>query len=499
MRVNRMRALVASSLGIAAGIFGFAAGAGLTASWWAAALIGAAAACLVAWLVSTRQVVFLDEAACSRRLKIVSGVASLVALVQLARLAVFMVDPSQIDYSFVSKSKWEVEHSCLSAYFVSAQASSSGQDIYDDALFTMPDDVPTQPRKARMLGPFKIDVFEYPPTYLLLPRAFLLLTPDFTHFRMLWFGATGGVVLLAFLVVARFMGPAAGTRALLLTPLVWMSFPTLSVLQKGNVQVTVIAAAMLAMVLFERRRDAAGGAILAFVTMSKLYPGMLVVYLLAQRRWRALAFTAAFGFVFLAASLVDTGWAPYVAFLHRLPGILGGEAFPAFRNPAAMAINFSIPGLVFKLKLFGVPGMGFGASKVVGWAYTVLVVAATVLVGRRALRDDRKPPVWMAILILATLRSPFLPQGYAAFPPLWVLTLMAAIVAPTARVLSMVLVAWAALNVYWPMDWPVDPRLLAVCSVVPQAVTVALAALALRPPGGWVESECASPIKDEPA
>jgi hypothetical protein len=481
MQVKVMRALVASSLGIATGIFGFAAVAGLTASWWAVGLIGAAIAGLVAWLVITRPVVALDEAACSRGLKILSGVASVVALVQLARLAVFMVDPSQINYSFVPSSKWEVEHSCLTAYFVSAQASSSGQDIYDDALFTMPDDVPTKPRKARMLGPFQIDVFEYPPTYLLLPRALLLLTPDFTHLRMLWFGLTGGVVLLAFLVVARFMGPASGTRALLLAPLVWVAFPTLSVLQKGNVQVTVIAAAMMAMVLFERRRDAAGGAILAFVTMSKLYPGMLVVYLLAQRRWRALAFTAAFGFLFLAASLIDTGWAPYAAFFHRLPGILGGEAFPAFRNPAAMAKNFSIPGLVFKLKLFDVPGMGFAASKILGWAYTVVVVAATVLVGRHAVREDLKPLAWMAILILATLRSPFLPQAYAAFPPLWLLTLIAASTAPTATTLSMSLLAWAALNIYWPMDWPRDPRMLAIVFSLPQAVTVILAALALRP------------------
>jgi hypothetical protein len=411
----------------------------------------------------------------------VSGLATLVALVQLARLAVFMVDPSQVAYSAVPSSKWEVEHSCLSAYFVSARAASSAPDVYDDSLFTMPNDVPTKPRTARMLGPFKIDVFEYPPPYLLLPRALLLLTPSFLHFRMLWFGLSGGVMLLAFLAVVRLMSPASGTRALLLSPIAWIAVPTISTLQKGNVQVMCIAASMLAMVLFERRRWAAGGALLAFATLSKLYPGMLVVYLLARREWRALAWTAALAIAFLAASLVDTGWAPYLTFLHRLPGIVGGEAFPAFRNPAAMAINHSIPGLVFKLKLFGVPGMAFRAAKIVGWAYTLVAVAATAFVGRRTLSDDQKPLVWISILILATLRSPFLPQTYAAFPALWLLTLMVATAAPATRqALSMAFVAWAALNVYWPIDWPVDPRLLAVVTTLPQMVTLVLAGLVLR-------------------
>src|SRR5712692_6751838 len=111
-----LRALVALSLGIAAGIFGFTAGAGLTGSWFAAALIAAFAAGLVVLLVHARPIVALDEAACTRGLKIVSGLATLVALAQLARLAVFMVDPSQVGYSAVPTSQWEVQHSCLSAY-----------------------------------------------------------------------------------------------------------------------------------------------------------------------------------------------------------------------------------------------------------------------------------------------------------------------------------------------------------------------------------------------
>lgn len=475
-----MGELVASSVGIAAGVFAFVAAAGISGSRLAAVPVATMTAGLVGWLIHRRSLVPLDESACTRGLKVVSGMATLVALLQLIRLAVFIVDPSEVAYSVVPTSTWEAQHSCLSAYFVSAEAASAAHDVYDDTLFTMTNDDPTKIRRPRLIGPFKIDVFEYPPPFLLLPRALRLLTPDFIHLRMLWFGLSGVVLLVAFLVVARFLGPAAGTRALLLSPVIWSSISTISTLQKGNAQGMVIAASMLAMVLFERRRWAAGGALLAFVTMSKLYPGMLLVYLLARREWRALGWTGAMGVALLVISVVDTGLAPYGSFLQHLPGIVGGEAFPAFRNPAAMAINLSVPGIVFKLKLFDVPGMGFGASKIVGWIYTLAVVAATVVAARRAVEEHQRPLIWLAILGLATLRSPFLPQAYGVFPALWLLTLVAALGAPTTKSIAALILGWAALSIYWPLDWPLDPRLLAVASTVSQATIVVLAVLLLR-------------------
>jgi hypothetical protein len=227
----------------------------------------------------------------------------------------------------------------------------------------------------------------------------------------------GLALLAACVLVARSLGPAAGTRALLLSPLVMGAIPTVSFLEKGNVQGAMIAMAMIAMVAFERRRWALGGALLAYATVSKLFPGMLILYLLVQRRWRALAWTAAFGAILTLLPLAVLGTRGYAAFLEHLPGLVGGEAFPAFRNPASMAVNYSVPGLVFKLKLFGVPGMGFGASKVVGWLFTIVVVAVTFLLGKRSVADEDKPVVWLAVLTLATLRSPFLPHAYAGFSP----------------------------------------------------------------------------------
>jgi len=478
-----MRTFVALFLGVGAGIFGFAVGLGATGSSAGAVLIGAGTAVGAGVLLFLYPIMAFDEEVCPTALKVMSGLAAVMALLVLARLTVFMTDPSRVSFSFVPTSRWETQHSCVSAYFVAAKSASIVPNVYADSLYTASDDNAAKPRKPRMIGPFNIDVYEYPPPFLLLPRVLQHVAPDFTRFRALWFGLNGFVISLALLVIARALGPSAGTRALLLSPLVWLSLPMVSDLQKGNVQAMVIAVAMIAMALIERRHRAAGGALLAFVSVGKLYPSLLCVYLLARREWRALAWTATFSALFTGLTFLDLGLAPFTAFWHRLPGLLSGEAFPAFRNPAPTATNFSIPGLVFKLKLFGVPGMSFGAMRIVGWFYTLVAGGVTLAAGLRTWRDEERPLVWIAILVLATLRSPFLPQGYAAIPALWLLTLTAATFAASPKALLVTLTVWAALNIYWPADWTVDLRLLAVASGVPQAVTLILALLVIR--GTW--------------
>ena len=422
----------------------------------------------------------MTSSAAARSLLVLSGLATLAALLVLGRLTVFMADDARPRFSAFPSSGWEVRHSCVSAYFVAAGAAREGRSVYRDELYTAPDDDGRGVRKPLALGRFGIDVYEYPPPFLLLPGALRAVVPGFPGFRLLWFVLNGVVVAFVMVRVARALPSPTARRALLLAPLVWISLPTLSALQKGNVQLMIVALAMLAMLLFERRHFAAGGALLAFATLSKLFPGLLLVYLIVRREWRAAAWTAAMGALLVVLSLAILGAGQYVAFADHLPGLVGGEAFPAFRNPGAVAINLSIPGLVFKLKLFGLGGLSFGASKIVGWLYTLVVLAVVVTVSRRSWPDADKPALWMAILILATLRSPFLPQAYAAFPPLWLLTLLAARQPPTAKTLLLTLAAALALNVYWPLDWPLDPRVLALVMLLPQAVAVAVAALALR-------------------
>jgi alpha-1,2-mannosyltransferase len=417
----------------------------------------------------------------ARVLLAIAGLATLAGLIAIGRLTVFMADDGRPHLSAFPSSPWEIRHSCVSAYYIAAGAAHDGRNVYRDELYTAPEDNGRGVRKPLTLGRFNVDVYEYPPPFLLLAGALRQVAPGFSTFRLLWFVLNGLVVALGMVLVARALPPPAARRALLLVPLVWISLPTLSALQKGNVQLMIIALAMLAMLLFERRHFAAGGVLLAFATASKLFPGLLLVHLAVQRQWRALAWTATAGVLLVGVSLAIAGGGQYVAFVDHLPGLVGGEAFPAFRNPGAIAINFSIPGLVFKLKVLGLGMLSFGASKIVGWVYTGVVLFVVVRVSRRRWPDEDKPALWLAILILATLRSPFLPQAYASFPPLWLLTLLAARQAPTVKTLLLTMATWAALNVYWPIDWPLDPRVLALVTLLPQAVTVAVAALALRP------------------
>jgi hypothetical protein len=471
------RVLSTTFVAVAVGIFALAAASGLIGSVAVGAGIAVAAAVVTAGLWWKHPPVAFGVTALPASFKALAVVATVVALVQMTRLAVYTVDPSQVGCSVVPSSDWEVHHSCVSAYYVAARAGAA--NVYDESLYTLPGGDPTAPRQARLLGPFRIDVYEYPPPFLLVPRALTLVAGDFQSFRMLWFALNGAVVLLASIFVARSLPPAMAARAVLLVPLVWASISTMSTMQKGNVQLAVIAVSISAMLLFERRRHAAGGALLAYATVSKLYPGMLVLYLLSRRQWRAAAWTAAFSAGLVAVSLLDTGWSPYAAFLQHLPRLLGGEAFPAFRNPGSVAINYSIPGLIFKLKLFGLAGMDFGSAKIVGWIYTAITVAMTIVIARRPLADEQKPLAWLAVIFFATLRSPFLPQTYATFPSLWMLTLLTAALAPTWRTVAVTSLLWMILNVYLVVDWRLDARVKAAIALLPHALTVVLAGIAI--------------------
>jgi hypothetical protein len=296
---------------------------------------------------------------------------------------------------------------------------------------------------------------------------------------MFWFALNGSLVLIGLLAVVTVFDPDIGTRVLLLCPLILAADITIGTLQMGNLQLVVFSIAMLAMVFFAKGHHAAGGALLAFMTVSKMFPGILLVYLVVRRQWRAVGWTAAFCAALVGVSFLDTGRVVYAAFVHHLPRLLSGEAFGAFRNAGGVAVNLSVPGFLYKLKLFGLPNGSFALMKAVGTIYTLVLLGATVLIARREWGRNKQAIIWLSILLLGALRSPFLPN-YGVFAALWLLVLIAATFAPTVRMLSLMFIAWVLLQIPLQAFNGPDPRQLAAKALIPQATMLVLLAIALR-------------------
>ncbi|MEO5819326.1 MAG: glycosyltransferase family 87 protein [Vicinamibacteraceae bacterium] len=460
-----------------AGIVGFTAATGLVdrmGQGWAGALV--AAGLVNSWL-SRVPAFWAVIAAASPAARRWFTVGALVLLPQLVLLTIFIVDANASAWRSSVWRPWQSRHSCVSAYWVAAQRVNDVPNLYAETVYRTP--IPPTVTRQPNLGPFFVDVFEYPPPFLPLPRLLGLVSPDFWTFRRLWFALNLAGVAVGLVAIARRLDAEAGTHATWLTPFALAAPAVVGTLQVGNVQLLFIVMSAVAMLLFERRQHAAGGVLLGYAVASKLFPGVLLLFLVLRRDWRAIGWTVAAGAALTLISFIDVGWTPFAAFLEHLPKLLSGEAFPGLFRPDPIAINESVPGLVFKLGLFGVPDMGFAAAKIVGWAYTLVVVGATAWMALGVRDRSRDPLLWVAILLLATLRSPFLPS-YAVFPPLWLATLVAAVCwhRPGIRWFA---IALGLLLAFSPGQGAVPPQLNAILTFGHTVAGLVLVGLALRP------------------
>jgi len=372
--------------------------------------------------------------------------AALISFAQVARLSLFMADPEQTSGSAVPDPAI-AGHACLSAYVVAADLSRRGTpNLYDARFYPAFGDDRAKllaPRDIRNLEKWIEDPFEYPPPFLLLPRAALLLTDDFLVIRAGWYvlQALGLVVVAAWL--ARWIGGRDGQLAFLLFPLVLASPPTMFGLQFGQFHVAMLLLSIAAMICFEERRPAVGGGLLAVAIVSKLSPAFLLVYLVARRRWRALVWTLGGCAAFCLLALAFLGRAPFEAFLsYQLPRIQSGEAFSFYEaKEIVVSRNLGIPGLVTKLQFLGAPGMTHGLGAVLGWLFTLVLLWLAWTAGRRVEGRVGEARAWFALLTLGALRSPLAPP-YVSLSALWLLTLLAGEIRGRASRVVGFVVAW---------------------------------------------------------
>jgi hypothetical protein len=288
--------------------------------------------------------------------------------------------------------------------------------------------------------------------------------------RALWFLCTVALFAYALAASARWLGGDAARRATLLALPAGMCLGVLGTLYFGNFQLAAMALGLLGMLAIETGRTRTGAATLAFVACAKIFPGVLVVYLLAARRYRALAWTTAFGLLYTLLALVAFGPRPFVDFFtYQLPRISSGAAFAFLVEPRSVVMNLGVFGVPFKLRMLGWAGteaQAFLLARQVSWAFTLLVVAAAAYAGRAAPPTDAASAtvrgararaglagVWLGLLCLASMRSPYATPGIT-IPLVWALSLRVAVAADRSEAIRAA-ATWIAALVFLPAPPPV--------------------------------------------
>jgi hypothetical protein len=379
----------------------------------------------------------------------------LIALVQMTRLSAFMADSARL-WGSTTPDPTVANHQCLAAYVHAADLCRRGErNVYDERwypAFTTP--LYAEPRGVDSdvagLGRWVLDPYEYPPPFLLLPRAALAITDSFDHIRTGWFVIQGLCLVAGGLLLVRWIGGREGIVTGLLLPAILASIPTMLNLQFGQFHAMAIMLAIAAMVAFDRRRLAVGGALLSFAILSKIFPGLLLVMLAGQRRWREIGWTLGFGVAFVLLALLILGTDPFVSFVsYQLPRIVNGAAF-SFNERAdvpsfIVSRNFSIYGIVAKLRLLGLAGVGSATAHALTWGYTMLLLWLAWRTRTASPNRRLRVMAWLALLNLAALRSPVAPSAYVTAPMLWLLALLAAEVRHRYSLAVALGAAWAVI------------------------------------------------------
>ncbi len=381
---------------------------------------------------------------------------AVLALYALGRLAVFLADPTRIDCSIDPSNTFLVRHSCLTAYVHGAILSMDpAANVYDLAFVeTAAGTAAALPPTAAHFAPFTLDAFGYPPPFLLLPRALWLLTVSFASQRLLFAAASLLLFLFACASAAGTLGGAAERRMWLLTPLFASNMVVLVTLQAGNFHLASVALCLLCWVALERRRDGLAGSLLALATLAKIFPGLLGVMLLARRRWRAVGWTCVAAAAICALSVAVLGtkvWRDFV--LYHLPNVQSGVALRFMvGTPREIALNAAPFGIPFKLGALGLAGWGWAEARQFGNVFSVLLVVLAILAARNHGSAQHRLTVWLALVLLASLRSPYAAPFVLSAMTVLLLVLAAEVQSP--RGVAVFVAVWALFSLPTPPSSP---------------------------------------------
>jgi len=400
-----------------------------------------------------------------------------VSVLQIARLSVFMIDPSQTQHSLFPKDKWMIEHCCLTAYSESAKFVSKGENnIYTKELYFGAEFLINKEFRRKLDG-FNVDPYHYPPPFLLLPiMARTVVSGDFLNLRMLWFAISVLSLMAAIGFIIYRLEPEGRMRMIGMAPLIWCSMPVLAGLQMSNVQIIIIAISIIAMALFPINRPI-GGLLLAMSSVAKIFPGILFVYIIAQRKFREALWIAGFVILLSLIAFIVVGPNPFKAFIEfELPQLSSGEAFSGpFSRAFAVSRNMAPFGIPLKLDWLGVPGMTLEIGRIVSSVHLLMVLILAIWSGRQKPRSNTEAiSVWISLISLGSLVSPFAPANYVLVSVILLVCLNRKFFPPLA-----VIIIWLIICLPFFISREAPFLIQALCFLPSQVIAIAAPAYVL--------------------
>jgi alpha-1,2-mannosyltransferase len=227
-------------------------------------------------------------------------------------------------------------------------------------------------------------VYKYPPLFALLMES-LSLFPNRTALSIWQFV---GLLLLGAALYAiirsheRTLGGGSPT-ALLFVTVTLLYQPLVDTLKYGQMDIAMLALVAFAYAALRAGKPAWSGLPLAIAVLFKLYPAMLLVFLLLRREWRALASFAVSFIVLCTGSILLTGPSPWITYLTQV--------LPRSAQETAWVENLSFAGFLARLvsdrieliefSRIGGPWVPIVTLSSYLWAILVLVIC--VLVARK--------------------------------------------------------------------------------------------------------------------
>lgn len=245
-----------------------------------------------------------------------------------------------------------------------------------------------------------------PPHFHLLLLPFSRLPIDRAYF--VWTIVNLAVLLLAICFAVRELALRPKVTWIALVVLAFASAPALTWAVTGQLTGLIVGAVTFIWLSVRRERWTAAGVMLGIACSVKPFLGVLGLYLLLRRQWRA-AFISLTSF----AAAFWVGWAAFGGPAHRewLQALGEAEWVGAVMNASV----YGVVGRAWTLDVFG----GSGPVALIGGVLAVLVLGASIVAMQRAKDQDRALLIALSASLLAS------PLGWVYYVPILAAPLMA--------------------------------------------------------------------------